>query len=80
MGLPEEAVAELQALHERHPTWAVGACALGDALYARALQSTGGGAYTLAHAEAERARALYDGVAKANPTLAGLWHALKSTP
>ena len=73
MGLADQAVAELQALHDMHPTWAVSACALGDALYSRALQSTGNGAYTVAHAEADKARALYDGVARANPSLGGAW-------
>ena len=38
MGLVKEAVDELEMLHTRYPTWAVGASALGDALYSRALE------------------------------------------
>lgn len=38
IGLVKDAVADLEALHTRFPTWAVGAAALGDALYSRALE------------------------------------------
>ncbi len=53
MGMVGEAATELESLHAKYPTWGVGACALGDALYVRALESTGGGAYGKAHAEAD---------------------------